>query len=60
MKNGQTFKNLDNDILTICQLTNDSYPTQKINGAFVEIKTSYGTIVKQHMSINAIFNFIEN
>ena len=59
MKNGQTFKNLDNETLTICSVTNDSYPTQRINGAFVKI-TSYGKELKQHMSIESIYNFIEN
>ena len=60
MINGQTFKNLDNETLTICSITNDSYPTNKINGAYVKITTRYGRELEQHMSIESIYNFIEN
>lgn len=56
---GQKFQNNEGEVLTIVSVTNDSYPTQKINGAFVKI-TTYGKEEEQHMSIESIYNFIEN
>lgn len=59
LSSSQEFQNHEGEVLTILSVTNDSYPTQRINGAFVNIKTSYNE-GEQWMSIESIYNFIEN
>jgi len=59
LSKGQKFQNNEGEVLTILSVTNDSYPTQKINGAFVNIKTSYSE-GERWISIDSIYNFIEN
>lgn len=55
----QKIKNLDNEVMTIKSITSDVYPTNKINGAYVHIKTQYSD-TNQWMSISAIYNFMDN
>lgn len=59
IKNGEVFKNLDKEIMTIKSVTTKDYPIKKLNGAFVDIKNDYYTN-SQWMSIEAIYNFIDN
>jgi hypothetical protein len=55
MKNGQIYLNLENEQLIINALTFDSYPENKLNGAYVTICN-----LKSWICLASIYNFINN
>ena len=60
MTKGSVYTNLENEVLIIKSITNNTYPNQDVNGAYVVIKNAFTIGYEQWMSIDSIWNFINN